>query len=232
MTSGRFMKSTEFASYKERYRSAIRKVLSESEPGRLDEAAFPAYSHPNPLINWLFWQRLRSAMNYIELHAPYDRVLDFGCGSGVMLPFLAQQSKQVIALDIDLLPLEKIKKHIPLSSNVEACDAKHVSLSGLAQKSFDLISALDVLEHVDDLPRTLSELLRLLKPGGQLVVSGPTENILYQLGRKVAGPEYSGAYHERGIAEIKRELAHLARLEPIAMLYWPVPLFEIFAAKV
>lgn len=226
------MKSTEFTAYKQRYRSAIRKVLSESEPGRLDEAAFPAYSHPNPLINWLFWQRLRTAMNYIERSAPFDQVLDFGCGSGVMLPFLAQHSKHVIALDIDLLPLEKVKKHIPLPSNVQTCDAKQVSLSGLAQKSFDLISALDVLEHVDDLPRTLSELLQLLKPGGQLVVSGPTENILYQLGRKVAGPEYSGAYHERGIAEIKRELVRLARLEPIATLYWPVPLFEIFAAKV
>jgi 2-polyprenyl-3-methyl-5-hydroxy-6-metoxy-1,4-benzoquinol methylase len=226
------MKSTEFAAYKSRYRSAIRQVLSESEPGRLDEAAFPAYSHPNPLINWLFWQRLRTAMHYIEKTAPYDRVLDFGCGSGVMLPFLAQHSKQVTAIDIDLLPLEKVKKHIPLSSNVEVCDAKQVTISELPQKSFDLINALDVLEHVDDLPRTLSELLGLLKPGGQLVVSGPTENILYQMGRKIAGPEYSGAYHERGIAEIKRELSRVARLEQIATLYWPLALFEIFAAKV
>jgi 2-polyprenyl-3-methyl-5-hydroxy-6-metoxy-1,4-benzoquinol methylase len=226
------MKSTEFASYKTRYRSTIRKVLSESEPGRLDEAGFPAYSHPNPLINWLFWQRLRTAMNYIETNGPYDKVLDFGCGSGVMLPFLAQHSQQVTALDIDLLPLEKVKKYIPLPSNVEVCDANQITISGLPQKSFDLINALDVLEHVDELPRTLSELLTLLRPGGQLVVSGPTENILYQVGRKIAGPEYSGAYHERGIAEIKRELTRVARLEQIATLYWPVTLFEIFAAKV
>lgn len=170
-------------------------------------------------------------MNYIETNAPYDTVLDFGCGSGVMLPFLAQHSKQVIALDIDLLPLEKVKKHIPLPSNVEVYDANQITLSGLPQKSFDLINALDVLEHVDDLPRTLSELLALLRPGGQLVVSGPTENILYQIGRKIAGPEYSGAYHERGIAEIKRELTRVTRLEQIATLYWPVALFEIFAAK-
>jgi hypothetical protein len=82
------------------------------------------------------------------------------------------------------------------------------------------------------LPGTLSELLNLLKPGGQLVVSGPTENILYQIGRKLAGPEYSGDYHERGIGEIKRELARLARVRQIATLYWPVPLFEIFVAQV
>ena len=226
------MNSSEFASYKTRYRSAIRKVLSGSEPGRLDEAAFPAYSHRNPVINWLFWQRLRTAMNYIEANAPYEKVLDFGCGSGVMLPFLSQHSQQVAAIDIDLLPLEKIKKHSPLASNVEVLDANQVSVSQLPQKTFDLINALDVLEHVDDLPRTLSELLSLLKPGGQLVVSGPTENILYQIGRKLAGPEYSGEYHERGIAEIKRNLSRVSQVKHIATLYWPVPLFEIFAAKV
>ena len=79
---------------------------------------------------------------------------------------------------------------------------------------------------------TLSDLLALLKPGGRLVVSGPTENILYQIGRKLAGPEYSGEYHERGIAEIKRALNRLAQVKQIATLYWPIPLFEVFVAQV
>ena len=226
------MNSSEFKSYKTRYRSAIRRVLSGAEPGRLDEAGFPAYSHPNPLINWLFWQRLRKAMNFIEANAPFEKVLDFGCGSGVMLPFLSQHSRQVIAMDIDLLPLERIKKYIPLEPNIQVVDANQTSILQLPSKSFDIINALDVLEHVDDLHRTLSELLSLLKPGGQLVVSGPTENTLYQIGRKLAGPEYSGDYHERGIAEIKRELLRLARVKHIATLYWPLPLFDVFAAQV
>jgi 2-polyprenyl-3-methyl-5-hydroxy-6-metoxy-1,4-benzoquinol methylase len=226
------VKALAFQEYKARYRSAIRSVLHDSERGRLDEAGFPAYSHPNPLINWLFWQRLHTAMNYIENHAPYERVLDFGCGSGVMLSFLAQHSQHVTAMDIDLVPLERVKKYIPLAENIQVLDAKQVSLSQLPPKSFDLINALDVLEHVDDLPQTLSALLNLLQPGGQLVVSGPTENILYQIGRKLAGPEYSGEYHERGIAEIKRELNKLAHVRQIATLYWPVPLFEVFVAQV
>lgn len=225
------MKSSEFDSYKARYRFAIRQVLSEAEPGRLDEAGFPAYSHSNALVNWLFWQRIRTAMNHIEKNAPYGKILDFGCGSGVMLPFLVQHSQHVAAIDIDLLPLERIKKHIPLSPNVEVLDANHISISQFARASFDMINALDVLEHVSDLPRTLSELIRLLKPGGQLIISGPTENRLYQIGRKLAGPEYSGEYHERGTAEIKRELMNLADIEHIATLYPPVPLFEIFAAR-
>ena len=171
-------------------------------------------------------------MEHIEKLAPYEKVLDFGCGSGVMLSFLAQHSGHVTAMDIDLVPLERVKKYIPLEENILVLDANQVPISQLTPKSFDLINALDVLEHVDDLPRTLSDLLNLLKPGGQLVVSGPTESVLYRIGRKLAGPEYSGDYHERGIAEIKRELARLAQIRQIATLYWPVPLFEIFVAQV
>lgn len=226
------MKPAEFQEYKARYRSAIRNVLQETERGRLDEAAFPAYSHSNPLINWLFWQRLHTAMNYIEKHAPYEKTLDFGCGSGVMLSFLAQHSQHVTATDIDLVPLERVKKYIPLAENIQVLDTNQKSISQLAPKSFDLINALDVLEHVHDLPRTLMELLNLLRPGGRLVVSGPTENILYQIGRKLAGREYSGAYHERGIAEVKRELNKRAHIQQIATLYWPVPLFEVFVGRV
>jgi 2-polyprenyl-3-methyl-5-hydroxy-6-metoxy-1,4-benzoquinol methylase len=135
-------------------------------------------------------------------------------------------------MDIDLVPLDRVKKYIPLAENIRVLDANHVAISQMTAKSFDLINALDVLEHVDDLRGTLSDLLGLIKPGGRLVVSGPTENILYQIGRKLAGPEYSGEYHERGIAEIKRELNRMAQVEQIATLYWPVPLFEVFVAQV
>jgi hypothetical protein len=40
---------------------------------------------------------------------------------------------------------------------------------------------------------------------------------------------YSGAYHERGIAEIKSDIARLANIKPIATLYWYLPLFEVFS---
>jgi 2-polyprenyl-3-methyl-5-hydroxy-6-metoxy-1,4-benzoquinol methylase len=149
-----------------------------------------------------------------------------------MLPFLAQHSQQVTAVDIDLLPLERLRTHIPLAANIEVFDAKHIPVSKLAPASFDMINALDVLEHVEDLPGTLSELIRLLKPGGQLIVSGPTESTPYRIGRKLAGPEYSGTYHRRGIAEIRRTLMHFAKIEYIATLYPPVPFFEIFSARI
>ena len=41
------MNSSEFNAYRTRYHSAIRNALADSEKGRLDEAGFPAYSHPS-----------------------------------------------------------------------------------------------------------------------------------------------------------------------------------------
>jgi len=224
------MNYSEFGIYKAQYSAAMREVLKEVEAGRLDENGFPAYLHPNPLINWLFWQRLHVVMNYVEKNAPYAQTLDFGCGGGVMLPFLAKMSERVIATDTDMLPLEKMQKHFPLAANVVVCDADKSPIRNFKTSSFDLLIALDVLEHIKDLSRTLDELLRLLKPGGRMVISGPTENLAYRLGRKLAGPEYSGEYHERGVEEIFSLLSRKVRMERVAKLYWPIPLFEIFAA--
>ena len=226
------MKHSEFNAYKTEFRAVIRKVLAESEQGRMDEAAFPAYSHRNPLINWLFWQRLHVVMDYIETDAPYEQVLDFGCGSGVMLPFLCKISARVTAMDIDLLPFERVSRQRAFPVNLDVRDARKVTLKDLPGGSFDLIVATDVLEHVDDLPGTLADMKALLKPGRQIIISGPTENILYKIGRALAGPEYSGDYHERGIREVWALLGKQMQVIPIATLYWPVPLFEIFAGRV
>ena len=225
------MKQSKFNTYKTEFRAVIRKVLAESEQGRLDEAGFPAYSHRNPLINWLFWQRLRKVMDYLEADAPYEHALDFGCGSGVMLPFLCEISASVTAMDIDLLPFERVSRQQAFPANLHVHDARQVTLKELPKASFDLIVATDVLEHVKDLAGTLNDMQGLLVPGGQIIVSGPTENILYKIGRALAGPEYSGDYHERGILEVRKLLAEQMQVIQIATLYWPVPLFELFAGR-
>ncbi len=226
------MENSNFKQYKDRYRMIIRDVLAKAQGGELDEAAFPAYSHRNPLINLLFWQRLHTVMNYLENSAPYYSVMDFGCGSGVMLPFLASLSQEVVALDIDLRPIQMVQTHIAFPKNVKIHDANMVSLNSFISGSFDVIVALDVLEHVDNLNLALVDLCRLLKPGGKIIISGPTENIFYRVGRKFAGSEYSGDYHERGVGEIRRELEKITKVDQIATLYPVLPLFEIFVGIV
>jgi 2-polyprenyl-3-methyl-5-hydroxy-6-metoxy-1,4-benzoquinol methylase len=226
------MNNSEFNTYKSEFRTVIRKVLAESEQGRMDEAGFPAYSHRNPLINWLFWQRLRKVMDYVEANAPYEHILDFGCGSGVMLPFLCGISARVTAMDIDLLPFERVSRQREFPNNLTVHDAREVTLQDLPGASFDVIIATDVLEHVDDISGTLADMRALIKPNGQIIISGPTENILYKIGRKLAGPEYSGDYHERDILEVRDLLGKQMKVFSIATLYWPVPLFEVFAGQI
>jgi len=226
------MNNSDFNAYKANFRAVIREVLAESEQGRMDESGFPAYSHPNPLINWLFWQRLRVVMDYIKRDIPYEHALDFGCGSGVMLPFLCGVSARVTAMDIDLIPFERVSRLQAFPTNLQVHDVRELALKDLPQASFDLIIATDVLEHVDDLPNALADMKNLLKPGGQVIISGPTENFLYKIGRKLAGPEYSGDYHERGIREVRKILGEQMDVVHIATLYWPVSLFEVFAGQV
>jgi 2-polyprenyl-3-methyl-5-hydroxy-6-metoxy-1,4-benzoquinol methylase len=222
------MNSLQFKEYKKRHVDAVRLVLKQKKSKALDEAAFPAYSHTNPLINWLFWERIKITMNYLEKNAPYQTVLDFGCGSGVMLPFLSTIAKKVIAMDIDFDPLEKIKQYIGFPDNIVFEDARELFSSNFNSHRFDAIISLDVLEHVDDLDHTLKQLCTHLAPHGELIISGPTENFFYKIGRRIAGPEFSGEYHERNVAVIKESLLSLATVKHVASLYPPFTLFEIF----
>jgi SAM-dependent methyltransferase len=91
-------------------------------------------------------------------------------------------------------PFERMRSQIEFPANLEVQDANKVNVEKWSAAQFDLIVALDVLEHVKDLESVLASLLRLLASGGRLVVSGPTENIFYRIGRRLSGPEYTEPY--------------------------------------
>ena len=221
------MNKNDFRIYKATFVDATAKVLEIDHTDNLDEAAFPAYSNPNPLINFLFWERIGRTMKHIEKKGQLGSVLDFGCGSGVMLPFLSEQADKVIAVDIDLEPLHRIEKHVAFDEKIVFLDS-HADIS---PNSLDLIIALDVLEHVDDLDTVFAALALLLKPGGEIIVSGPTENIFYKVGRFLAGPTYSGDYHVRSIYDIQKTANKYFKIKNLATLFFPVPLFLVFTGK-
>ena len=221
------MNRSDFKNYKAEFISATTKVLESEHTENLDEAAFPAYSNPNPLMNFLFWERLSRVMQYIEKKEKFGSVLDFGCGSGVMLPFLSQQAEEVLAVDIDLEPLHRLEEHIEFNENIRFSN----TYKNIETGSLDLVIALDVLEHVDNLDEVFADLSSLLKTGGEIIISGPTENIFYKLGRFLAGPTYSGDYHVRNIYDIQKVSKNYFNVETLATLFFPVPLFVIFIGK-
>lgn len=99
-------------------------------------------------------------------------VLDVGCGGGLLSEALAGEGARVTA--IDLAPeLIKIAKLHRLESGVEV-DYRLSAVEALADEqpgSFDVITCMEMLEHVPDPASVLSACAALLKPGGRLFVS-------------------------------------------------------------
>lgn len=213
-------------------RGVLRQLDALERSERMDEAAIPAYSHRNPLIAHVFWRRLELVSDLITALGPVSSALDIGCGSGVMLARLSQVAEQVVAIDPDLTACRRFATFVPFAPSVSLVETTLESFvpSG-ALVQFDLIIALDSLEHIKDLPSALEVLDRLLAPGGTLIVSGPTESPLYRLGRKVAGKRFSGHYHERGVSDIRDLMALRWQITGVRRLPRMAPLFEVISAR-
>jgi 2-polyprenyl-3-methyl-5-hydroxy-6-metoxy-1,4-benzoquinol methylase len=195
----------------------------------LDEAAFPAYAHRNLLIDRIFWGRLAAAERYLAARPP-KAVLDFGCGSGVMSYILSGLAERVVATDIEPATFHLMRSAVDFPPNIVFASALEIGEERY-QQSFDAILALDVLEHVEDLEAVLLRFQKLLRPGGIVVISGPTENALYRLGRRLAGHRFTGEYHVSDIDRIEAKCRRHGSIQPIATIYRLLPLFRIFSLQ-
>jgi len=185
--------------------SVVRSLAAPLTTEANAESAIPSYTHWNPAIRWLMFRRLemirRMALQILggeECH-PEAAALDYGCGIGMMIPALAGSVETLYLCDEQLAPAR---------STVARFDAKNVVLvppdaldTQIADRTLNVVIAADVLEHVDDLPVLVEIMRRKLRNGGALIVSGPTENWLYRLGRAIAG--FSGDYHVRSVFEVE-----------------------------
>jgi 2-polyprenyl-3-methyl-5-hydroxy-6-metoxy-1,4-benzoquinol methylase len=213
---------------KKLFKQAFRKAIQEKST-ILDEAAFPAYAHRNPVIDRVFWGRLAAAERYLATRS-LQAVLDFGCGSGVMSFIVSGLAERVVATDIEPATLVRMQSAIAFPSNIVFASATELAGQTYMQ-SFDAIIALDVLEHIPDLTEVLRLFMNLLKPTGVVVISGPTENALYKLGRRIAGRRFTGDYHVSNIARIEAECRRHGHVQTIAVLYPVLPLFKVFTLQ-
>ncbi len=219
---------TTFKTVKKEFKSAFEKILAKENNYEIDEAALPAYAHKNVLIDYLFWKRIKVAFDFGNTNGPGKKVLDFGCGSGVLSYLLAKNDYEVTACDLEFGPLNLVKQKIEFPRNINFVEGD-IATKDFPDESFDVIFALDVLEHVENLEDYIKLFNRLLTPNGMVIVSGPTENLLYKIGRKFAGNRFTGDYHVTNIASIKDKFNDYNSVRTIKKLIVPFVLFEVFA---
>lgn len=105
------------------------------------------------------------------------RILDVGCGGGILSESMARQGAQVLGLDMGKEPLQVARLHA-LESGVEVT-YRQGTVEALAEElpgHFDVVTCMEMLEHVPDPASVVRACARLAKPGGQLFFSTINRN--------------------------------------------------------
>jgi ubiquinone/menaquinone biosynthesis C-methylase UbiE len=106
---------------------------------------------------------------------PSDRALDLGCGAGDFTAVLAEAGAAAVGADVASAALDRARARYP------GLDFRLISIDApfpFDDNSFDLVWASEVIEHVADTARWLSEVGRVLAPRGRLTVTTPAHGRL------------------------------------------------------
>lgn len=138
------------------------------------------YARMHQFEDWYWWfvARRQAALRFARDFRPAGqslRVLDAGCGTGGLMARLAQEpGAEVYGLDLsrDALAFTRGRGQPRLVQG-------DVTALPFADDSFDLVTALDVVEHVEQDEQALAEIRRVLRPGGVLLMSVPAYPFLW-----------------------------------------------------
>jgi 2-polyprenyl-6-hydroxyphenyl methylase / 3-demethylubiquinone-9 3-methyltransferase len=149
-----------------------------------------------------------------------SQVLDVGCGGGLLAETLARAGAQVTAIDLAPSMVETARLHAldsGLSIDYRVEDAERL-LNTQAGK-YDVVTCMEMLEHVPDPAASIAVLGKLVRPGGDLFVSTINRNFKSFL-LAIVGAEYVANLVARGTHEYERLLrpSELARFGRAAAL--------------
>ena len=118
-------------------------------------------------------------LGYVRGFAPLEgkHVLDVGCGGGILSESMAACGARVTGIDMGEAPLQVARLHL-LESGLEV-NYERIPVERLAEEqpeSFDLVTCMEMLEHVPDPASVVKACAKLAKPGGHLFFSTLNRN--------------------------------------------------------
>jgi ubiquinone/menaquinone biosynthesis C-methylase UbiE len=151
------------------------------------------------------------------------RLLDIGCGTGANLPLLRSfvgASGNVTAMDFSPLALQFARDQLPgdTTRNLSLLRGDAQCLP-FGDDSFDVATMLDVLEHLSDDCRALTEVRRVLRPGGALVMSVPAYQKLWSAHDEAL--HHFRRYEYRGLWRVLHQAGFAVPLLSFAMSLMP-----------
>ena len=119
-------------------------------------------------------------LDWIDAHVPLagKRVLDVGCGGGILSDSMARRGATVLGIDLAAKPLKVAQLHA-LEAETPNVEYREVAAEALAAEqpgSFDVITCMEMLEHVPDPSSIVAACTTLVKPGGWVFFSTINRN--------------------------------------------------------
>jgi 2-polyprenyl-6-hydroxyphenyl methylase/3-demethylubiquinone-9 3-methyltransferase len=155
-------------------------------------------------------------LRYIEtaVKLPEARVLDVGCGGGILSESMARSGAHVLGIDLsqavlDVAELHALESKIPVQYKAIAAE----ELAAAQPASFDLVTCMEMLEHVPDPAAMLGTLARLVRPGGDVMVSTLNRKPI-AFAVAIIGAEYIARVLPRGTHE------YLKFIRPSELARW------------
>lgn len=127
--------------------------------------------------NYNWWDKdskWKHIIKAVEKNKISGKVLDIGCAFGFLLKRLRLYFRELHGLDISGYAVERARKEVP-SAKLEILNIDTDELP-YSDEYFDLITALDVLEHTQSIEKNLKKIVKKLKKDGYLIVTVPIKD--------------------------------------------------------
>lgn len=133
-------------------------------------------------------------LNWIDEHAGGlngKKVLDVGCGGGILAESMARRGADVLGIDMGEAPLNVARLHAE-QEGVEHIEYRQIPVEQLAEEQagqYDVVTCMEMLEHVPDPASVVHACANLVKPGGWVFFSTLNRN-LKSFGLAIVAAEY------------------------------------------